>query len=298
MLDSEKAWLDWFSGLNNRLLDWGWLFNGRSQQYKVKELERYVAEFDQSTDSDARAKLLKAVGERMVYEIYQPYTRAHTVWRLCDDVNTAHVSHQIEVGTIHYMRQDYLSCVLTMLPAIEGMLLKRHGWSLASGRKIPSCRELTQSLGRTRSQVPEHERRCAMHRDTIVAYLDRWIFKFHSGIDPDVSTLNRHYVLHGMGSDYYRAEDCHRLLSFLDAYVEFVSWETGVGCGVFLPKNAPEILKRTGLYSSYIFGDKPYSVVRAMEEDVMMMNKAYQPEISHPDWTRLLDSSRDRSNPC
>ena len=102
---------------------------------------------------------------------------------------------------------------------------------------------------RSQREVLSYPARHRMYRVALADFLDLWLWRPTRQADWELSFLNRHYALHGLGSEsFYRSTDCHRLFVFLDLYMEMLTLETDIGAQPFLPVGEPGIDRRVRNY--------------------------------------------------
>src|SRR5207253_2408443 len=69
------------------------------------------------------------------------------------------------------------------------------------------------------------ERRLA-YAEALCAFHERWFWKHTAQADFRLSHLNRHYVLHSLGTEsFYRPIDCHRLFLYFDTFADMLMLE-------------------------------------------------------------------------
>jgi hypothetical protein len=184
--------------------------------------------------------------------------------------------------------------VLTLIPAIEGMLLNHIGWKWGSGTRKPNYREMRQRIG-AKLGISTMRARYEMHRDAALSYLDRWIFPDTDKMDAELSFLNRHYISHGMGSgNFYSAIDCHRLLTFFDVYFDFVSYECGIGMRAFIPVDDPMICERMAHYMALLIDNPRVQQINKREEQFLRQHSSYKPEEDPPSLLEILTEHEER----
>lgn len=284
----EAEFVRLFKVVNSRLLDWGWMFGGLMSAHEVIAIEDLFRKLDRADITQDREYTLNEINELMLGHVFALSVRAYTVFRAREARSTAHVSHHVDRATFHYYKRDFFSCVLTLLPAIEGILLARLGWTPTSGLPKPTFSKLIKCLEQAQIHQPGMATRFEMHRDVLVAYLRRWIFQNHADMETDVCYLNRHYALHCMGSGgYYSAADCHRLFTFLDVYLDLLGYETTVGLRAFIPDKDPFVSSRIKHYSALILGTTDVLRTAQQEEIFMREHSAYNPEPNPPEWQAI-----------
>jgi hypothetical protein len=241
-----------FRELTPILLAQGWLFPPKILGGEVDELWDRCEQFRKGPLDEAdRRAAESAISQVLVFTAFHPNYRAYYVWLAMQQPYVSSFSHLIETGVLHYFGRDYLSCVHSLLPAVEGILRAHFVAHNSTGTKDFSYRNLRRFLSSERpirSGAGTH----LLYRSALDEFLARWLWKPTNDADWDLSHLNRHYVLHGMGSEhYYRSDDCHRLFMFLDLYMEMLVLETGVGEYAFIPED-PSIRRRSRHYEALL----------------------------------------------
>ncbi len=116
-----------------------------------------------------------------------------------------------------------------------------------------------------------------MYRDTLVRFLEEWIYKNASQSDFSLSVLNRHYVLHGMDAgNFYRPQDVHRLILAFDLVIEFLSFQQGV-FHTLLPDVGKDafIDARRNYYGALSFGTPTAARSWAIERTLLKQHARY-----------------------
>lgn len=226
-----------FRDLNAVLLNQGWLFGPQILGGELDDLwdrcERFRATPPENLE--ARKAAERSIDDAMFHYVSRPFYRAHYVCLAMRQPFVQHFSHLIETGVLHYYRRDFLSAVHCLLPAIEGVVRAHYFERMQNPPARPSHRQLREFVGADNRPVRTYPERHVLYRTTLAEFLRRWLWVATDGVevDWDLSYLNRHYALHGMGPNhYYRSEDCHRLLIFLDVYMEMLVLETRIGEGM------------------------------------------------------------------
>lgn len=238
-----------FRELTPVLLSQGWLFPPKILGGELAALWEECERFRTTPPADevARRSLEDAISQILAFNAFHPNYRAYYVWLAMQQPHASTVSHLIEAGAVHYFSRDYLSCVHVLLPAIEGLLRSHfHAHNPGNARRIThgNLRRFLRAERPARTYHTWH----VMYREALADFLDRWLWENTEDADWDLSYLNRHYILHGMGSEhYYRSQDCHRLFMFLDLYEEMLVLETRIGENAFIPTD-PGIERRRRYY--------------------------------------------------
>lgn len=282
--DQDVRFQKRFKQINAELLDFGWMFVGWMQGFEVKAIEALLLECARNPDQ----KPLEEINNLMSQHAFSPNVRAFTVKRLVEHPGTRRIAHYIEAATFNYYRHDFLSSMLCMLPAVEGILLGRMGWTTSSGEK-PGFKAMKASLSTAVACSPPLSGRLEIHRDALIAFMDKWLYSQHASFDTSMSYLNRHYALHCMGNGcFYSAADCHRLFTFIDVFLDFLAYETGVGMSAFIPSPNEFIDARVGHYASLILGDCTVADARIIELGFLASNPGYTAEKNPPDWRKIV----------
>jgi hypothetical protein len=247
-----SAFEDTFQQLTPFLLDQGWLFTPRMLGGEVRALWDACEPFQTAAplDDKRRRAAEHEINRILVFYASHENFRAYYVWLAMQQPHVSPFSHLIENGVFHFYKRDYLSCVLSLLPAVEGTLRAHwaaHNPPLEKPARL-GCRRMTRFL---RGPRPEksYTQRHALYRNALADFLDRWLWTPTEEADFSLSFLNRHLILHGLGAEHsYRSVDCDRLFLFLDLYMEMLTLETGVGAEPFIPTHVPAIARRARLY--------------------------------------------------
>jgi hypothetical protein len=239
-----------FTTLNSFLISQGWLFPPRILGRELDVLWDRCEQFRTAPPQDqATRKVAETeIANILVFVAFDPHFRAYYGWLAMQQPHMMEFSHLVEAGAHHYFRRDFLSCVHCLLPAIEGVL-RSHFAAHNPNHQGKLTQDTLRSFLRSPRQVRSYPERHVMYREALADFLDQWLWRNTKNADWDLSYLNRHYILHGLGSThYYRSEDCHRLFLFLDLYMEMLVFETGVGEHVFIPPFEPGIERRCAYY--------------------------------------------------
>jgi hypothetical protein len=141
-------------------------------------------------------------------------------------------NHLYEGAMFSYYKREYAQTVLSLLTAMEGVMLSSYGHNMGSGTQKPSIPDLITRIRDTAARFPSGNPMAIAHdmyRDTLVRFLQEWIYKNTIRSDFSLSVLNRHYVLHGMDAgNFYRPQDVHRLILAFDLVIEFLSSQQGI----------------------------------------------------------------------
>ncbi|WP_437900614.1 hypothetical protein [Sorangium sp. So ce124] len=232
------------------------------------------------------ATVERTVDEILIANIYHPDFRAFYVYRASQLPHLREFSHVLERGVLHYLKHDFVSCVLTLFPAAEGALRSYCGWSLGDKEDMKSHK----IRRRIRSGKPKYEPKLhAAYASALADFHERWLWVNTDSADFSLSHLNRHYALHGLGTrSYYRVEDCHRLLLFFDLLVEFLALEGHGEQYVFIPSNVEQINRRRDYYARVVARDVTIRESIETEETLMREHPHYAVELRPPNEEEIV----------
>jgi len=287
MNDPMPQFIADFKEVSSILLEYGWFISPYMTGGEFEKIHDFCSKIRDSTSKGNVDK--KAITENinliMTDIIFQPSYRAFFVFRSKELPYIKEYSYFLERSILHYYKRDFLSCVLCLLPAIEGILLSYYGWSIGDERK-PTYSQLIKKIEESKkmTELPE---RYDMYRSTLVEFLRKWIFIDTHGADFDISYLNRHYILHGMGKKcFYSANDCHRLILFFDLLIEYLSLEEKKYY-IFIPDDPLGINIRREYYLTLIENDPNNKTMIKLEEEFMKENRNYETEKEPPKWADI-----------
>lgn len=254
---------DDFKDLTPLLLDFGWLFGPKIPGGEFDALKRCCAQIRAVPQMDARERRTaeKQLSDLLVFHTFHPNYRAYYVWLAMTQPFMKDFSHLLERATIHYFSRDYLSTTHCLIPMIEGVLRAHHKHhNLLAGQRLHHSTLMT--FLRTARPLRSYPQWHAMYREALANFLERWLWKATDQADWSLSHLNRHYALHGKGTDsYYRASDCHRLFIFLDMYMEMLVLESGIGEYPAIPGHEPALERRRRYYERIMLWTDATSIV-------------------------------------
>jgi hypothetical protein len=228
--------------------------------------------------SDAERKAAeRQLDELLTSCAYNPNYRAFYVHRALTMPHLRDFSHLIERGVLHYFKQDYLSCMLCLIPAVEGVL---RSYAASLGSTETSFASLASML---RKGKPET--RPGVHKaygEALSSFLERWLYKPTKHADFGLSHLNRHYALHALGGEsFYRATDCNRLLLFFDVFADLLTLEGHGEKHTWIPDGIPEMDRRYEQYKALIIEAETNLDARLKEEGILREHSRFVPE-AHP----------------
>ncbi len=293
MRDPHPSFVHKFMLISEVLMDYGWFaspYMSGGDFNQIFELCRAIQE--------KKIDLSKEDVEEKMYDIlmpviFHPNYRAFYIYRAKELLHLQKFSHHIERAILHYYKKDFFSCVLTLLPAIEGILLSHYGWEFKDDEKAPPQKKITNHLQNLAADSTKIER-YGMYADTLFRFTKKWIFTPTDKADFSSSYLNRHYALHGLGTEhFYTASDCHRLILFLDLYTEVIGLENNEFYGL-IPENIDEINKRSDYYFMLIDGEVSYNNMISLDNYLLEEHPFYHIEQNAPNWEKVLELENQR----
>jgi hypothetical protein len=236
------------------------------------------------TDDQGRREVERKFDELVGNPAFHPNYRAHLTSRATTLPHLSRCSHLVERAVLHYYKGDFLSCVLVLLPAVEGTLRSYMG--LAESDPSINWKQVRDAL---QAGTPEtHPQRRAMYADALSAFHERWFWARTSTADFSLSYLNRHYALHAIGTgSYYRATDCHRLFLYFDTFADMLMLEGHGPKHVFLPES-PEVRRRRDYYFSLLLHPPSLPIVQKVEAQLLAEHPNFVPEERPPSVSEMF----------
>lgn len=287
MNDPMPQFVTEFKEVSSVLIDYGWILSPYMTGGEFDKVITYCTKIKENSPETKkkRKEIEDHINQILGSIIFHPNYRAFFVYRSKELLHIKKYSHYIERAMFHYYKKDFFSCVLCLLPAIEGVLLSYYGWNSLSDRK-PNLTQLIEKIEKSEIET-ELQDRYLMYRTSLVQFLKKWIFIKTSDADFSLSFLNRHYVLHGMGNEsFYTSSDCHRLILFFDLLIELLSLEEKKYY-IFIPDNKIEINLRRDYYLALIEDNLSINSMYRFEETFLKQNENFKADENPPDWSRI-----------
>lgn len=282
------VWLEKYPKISKTLLDYGWFVAPYLLGHDFDRLEQLYDRINSNPPkSENDRKLIESKINEILSDIaFHPQFRAFFVFRSLTLPHVREYSHLYESAIHAYYKRDYISAALTLLPAIEGILLNYYGWKFGSKESKPSPQQLINHVLATEfTNSPTSQRvKSTMFRDTLAEFLKKWIYIRTENADFSLSFLNRHFALHGMGPQpFYRPADVHRLVLLFDLIIEFLSMLQGPWFG-FIPENEPSLNFRRVFYDQLAKGR--IGIEQALEFSRVLLNQHinYKEPDDEPNW--------------
>ncbi|MDK2801662.1 MAG: hypothetical protein PWQ70_3281, partial [Clostridiales bacterium] len=285
MKDRNVEYITKFKEMSKQLIEYGWFPVPYMSGAEFDALYRFCQSIagNPPKDNQAKESVKLKINRILTDVVFHPNYRSFYVVRAKEVPHVSKFSHFLERGILHYYKQDFLSCTLCLLPAVEGVLLSHFGWQFGSGRK-PSQAKLIDFVRNNRPETDFPER-YEMYAETLANFLEKWILQDTSSVDFETTYLNRHYILHGMGNEhFYSVEDCHRLILFFDLYIELLSIENKKYY-VFIPTDNLAINIRREYYLSLIENNPGHKDMIRIEKVLLQENDKFIEEKNSPEWT-------------
>jgi hypothetical protein len=277
----NPAWLRDYPAITAIFMDYGWFvppFLVGYEFVEVRKVADFIAAHPPGDEADRRAiedRIYRALCEPSFSVAY----RARATWfgnrlRHWQDFN-----HLYESAILSYYKHDYAQSVLCLLTALEGILLSFYGFDFSASERKPGIRQLIDKVRNNpyRSLGGPDGAAYAMYRDTLVKFLEDWIYKDTDRSDFTLSVLNRHYILHGMDhGNFYRPHDLHRLILAFDLLVEYFCLDQRV-FQTFLPNVGDDefLDKRRDHYEALAAGEMSVETARTAERALLRDHRSY-----------------------
>lgn len=281
-------WLAKYRPISDAFMTYGWFvapFLIGAEFEAVEKTAAHIAQNPPQSDQD-RIDTEDKIYRALVEPVFNPGYRARATWYGNQLKHMRDFNHIYECAMFSYYKREYAQAVLCLLTALEGVMLLFYGYSIGSGAK-PNIPDLINRI-KTRSSgfPPDNPMDAAhdMYRDTLVKFLQEWIYQRTDRSDFSLSVLNRHYVLHGMDAgNFYRPQDVHRLILSFDLVIEFLSFQQHV-FHTFLPDPGKDafIDARRNYYEALAFGIPTVVQSWAVERDLLKQHVRYVPPPHDP----------------
>lgn len=278
----NPQWLAKYKPLSDAFMAYGWFvapFLIGAEFTAVEQAGEYIAKNPPYNDQDRKA-LEERIYRSLVEPAFDTDYRARATWYGNQLNHMRDFNHLYEGAMFAYYKREYAQTVLSLLTALEGILLSFYGFNIRSNERKPNIPELINKVKSTAARFPAGNPMAIghdMYRDTLVRFLEEWIYKKTSQSDLTLSVLNRHYVLHGMDAgNFYRPEDVHRLILAFDLVVEFLAFQQGV-FHTFLPDLGEDrfIDARRNYYGALALGIPTIAQSWKIERALLQQHRRY-----------------------
>jgi hypothetical protein len=257
----------------------------------VEKTADHIAKTPPQNDQD-RKDIEDRIYRSLAEPVFNPGYRARATWYGNQLSHLRDFNHLYESAMFSYYKREYAQSVLCLLSALEGVMLSFHGYNINSSATKPNIPDLINKIKTTPSPFPGTPLDVAhdMYRDTLVRFLEDWIYKNTNHSDFSLSVLNRHYVLHGMDAgNFYRPLDLHRLILAFDLVVEFLALQQRV-FHTFLPDPGKDdfIDARRGYYQALASGFPTVEQSWNIERALLKQHVRYVPPPHDPNLAESL----------
>lgn len=280
----DNNYLTKFEKLSNTLSKVGWFVPSFLIQWEFDKLEEICNELDSENDidTDTKNKYITKINALLSETAFSPFYRAFFLYRSKEVQHASEYSHLYEKSIFHYYNNDFISTILTMLPAIEGSLLSYYGWIFSSGERKPGQRLFinklkTETLNSGNSEIDELFK---IYGRVLATFLEDWIFSDTDSADLSTSWLNRHILVHGMSPvNFNRQLGANRLVIYFDLLINYFSLLDNIFYS-FIPTDKSEIQQRQAYFVSKLISPQPINNCIQIEDNFLNENKNYySPEI-------------------
>ena len=230
----NPQWLAKYKPISDAFMAYGWFvapFLIGAEFSVVEQTADYITKNPPQSDQD-RKDIEDRIYRSLVEPAFNSVNRARATWYGNQLNHMRDFNHLYEGAMFSYYKREYAPTVLSLLTALEGVMLSFYGYNIGSNARKPNIPDLISRIKNAAARFPAGNPMAIAHdmyRDTLVRFLEEWIYKNTSQSDFSLSVLNRHYVLHGMDAgNFYRPQDVHRLILAFDLVIEFLSFQQGV----------------------------------------------------------------------
>jgi hypothetical protein len=285
----NPQWLARYKPISDSFMEYGWFvapFLIGAEFSIVENTVDYIARNAPQSEQD-RKDIEERIYRSLVEPAFNSGYRARATWYGNQLNRMRGFNHLYEGAMFSYYKREYAQTVLTLLTALEGVMLSFYGYNIGSNAQKPNIPDLIKRIKSTASRFPAGTSLAIAHdmyRDTLVKFLEEWIYKKTSQSDFTLSVLNRHYVLHGMDAvNFYRPQDVHRLILAFDLVIEFLAFQQEV-FHTFLPDPGSDafIDARRDYYGALSFGMPTAAQSWAIERALLNRHARYVAPLHDP----------------
>lgn len=195
--------------------------------------ERLLLSLVETMTLEPRIRALQNIGRIRQFKIFKEF------------------AHIVEAATVSYYRGNYVSSYLTLVPVIEGLILR---WSGYTGRgEKPEFEEIRRffSISHVRQPCPSVPLFHNVFAKACHRIINDHLYK-PSGYGTAHSEFNRHQASHLLrDSDFATRENCIRLFLLLDLMAEIYRYETWCDDPRWYLEDS-DISKEVSLYSAML----------------------------------------------
>ncbi len=286
----NTEWLEKFEPLCMRLLELGWFVPPFITGHDFEKLETVCdkIQIEEDTKEQDKKNLEREIDFVLSDIAFHPNFRAFFVYRTLELEHFSEFSHLYEQAVLCYYKREYHAAIMTLLPALEGILLLYSGWKFDAGNRKPSPKKLINKI--IESQLnSDHEnlnKAFKMYKRIFTSFLEKWIYQDTSTADLSLSFLNRHLLLHGMHPKANcRPEDAYRLILLFDLVTEYFSLIEEKYFD-FIPEDKIEINLRRSYYSQLAEGDITINQSWEFEREFLSQHKNFDEHINVPSFQK------------
>jgi hypothetical protein len=210
--------IDEILGINEKLCEYALCISTMTTTSELKTIKLLVEELPKSEISilamiknatmEPRMRALQNIGRIHHFEAFKEF------------------SHIVESATISYYRENYIGAYLTLVPVIEGVILRWSGY-VGVGDK-PEFEEIRKffRVSHIRQSCPHNPQFHEVFAKACDKILNKHLYK-PSGHGSAYSEFNRHQASHLLRDSKFATNDnCIRLFLLLDTMAEIYLYET------------------------------------------------------------------------
>ncbi len=243
------------------------------QNSAVHAIEELTARWNAAAEPERSAHFERLL-DRIAVETMHPHYRGVQAYRAYQLAASRDVAVYLDKAHLHFYRQDYWSCMLTLLPAVEKLML-RHIGHLSTDQI--STKEMRERIAARVPVASGLEERFMLFQNYVVRFIERFQVRARNAMTSSESSQFFRNVIYHVAEDrpYYTYTDCVSLLNFFDLYFEMLALEVGAEIYGVVPDDT-EVRRRTRLYWKHILDD--YAGLRASDDVLLGMYSTYRPE--------------------
>jgi len=292
---TDIQWIAKYRTITDAFMTYGWFVAPFMIGAEFQAVEKMADQLNNHPPVTAPDR--KDVEERIYKVLCEPVFdtgyRARATWYGNKLNHLKEFNHLYESAMFSYYKREYAQATLCLLTALEGVMLSFYGYNFSTGAKKPSIPDLINKIRKTNAGYPagsDMDLRHNLFRDTLVKFLEDWIYKNTQSSDFSLSVLNRHYVLHGMDAgNFYRPQDLHRLILAFDLLIEFFCFPQRIFLA-FLPDPGKDdfIDQRREYYQSLASGVLTIEQCWKKERELLKQHARYVEPTHDPNFVESM----------
>lgn len=205
--------------LNDHLADYGLLLPTLSTMGELDAINLLESNLPRS-----EKEILKIIGKKTMHPKIRVLQKKGRIEKFKHFKNFSKI---IDAATLCYYRTNFISCYLTLLPIIEGIIIRWMGYNV-NGQK-PEFEEIRKFFKNSalRQPCPTNILFHSIYTKACDKILNEHFYKPTTTSGNSYANFNRHVASHLLNDDQFATkENCIRLFILLDAMTEIYYYES------------------------------------------------------------------------